>query len=228
MTARQLGTSASVIDPLIAFWDHNGSADMEKLVGQEIRCRIIKLDVDEEDVVLDRRTVLEADFGGRAVNEQNLSEWKQGGFAEWQRHQMDREWARVLAEESEELNEDGGSVPAAERLAAPVALALAQLLRESAALDADQHLFEPVYLSADAQEGPRAFAEKRAPVWQGRYAGCGGPTRAPPAQQSAGRPPANGIRTLGGTPKAGARAGGEGRRACRALGSDSKADLPRT
>jgi hypothetical protein len=25
-----------------------------------------------------------------------------------------------------------------------------------------------VYLSADAQEGPRAFAEKRPPVWQGK------------------------------------------------------------
>ena len=29
-------------------------------------------------------------------------------------------------------------------------------------------LWEPVYLSADAQEGPRAFAEKRRPRWQGR------------------------------------------------------------
>jgi enoyl-CoA hydratase/carnithine racemase len=29
-------------------------------------------------------------------------------------------------------------------------------------------LWEPVYLSQDAQEGPRAFAEKRAPRWQGR------------------------------------------------------------
>lgn len=38
----------------------------------------------------------------------------------------------------------------------------------SAALRAAQHLFESVYLSADAQEGPRAFAEKRPPVWQGR------------------------------------------------------------
>jgi small subunit ribosomal protein S1 len=35
------------------------AAEMEKLVGQEIRCRIIKLDVDEEDVVVDRRSVVE-------------------------------------------------------------------------------------------------------------------------------------------------------------------------
>lgn len=30
------------------------------------------------------------------------------------------------------------------------------------------HLFEPVYRSRDAQEGPRAFREKRAPRWEGR------------------------------------------------------------
>jgi small subunit ribosomal protein S1 len=35
------------------------AADMEKLVGQEIRCRIIKIDIDDEDVVVDRRSVLE-------------------------------------------------------------------------------------------------------------------------------------------------------------------------
>src|SRR5947207_11178707 len=35
------------------------AAEMEKLVGQEIRCRIIKLDVDDEDVVVDRRSVME-------------------------------------------------------------------------------------------------------------------------------------------------------------------------
>src|ERR1700722_4649794 len=35
------------------------AADLEKLVGQQIRCRIIKLDVDEEDVVVDRRSVVE-------------------------------------------------------------------------------------------------------------------------------------------------------------------------
>jgi len=35
------------------------AAEMEKMVGQEIRCRIIKLDVDDEDVVIDRRSVME-------------------------------------------------------------------------------------------------------------------------------------------------------------------------
>jgi small subunit ribosomal protein S1 len=34
-------------------------SEMEKLVGQEIRCRIIKLDVADEDVVVDRRAVAE-------------------------------------------------------------------------------------------------------------------------------------------------------------------------
>lgn len=34
-------------------------AEMEKLVGQEIQCKITKLDVEKEDVVVDRRAVLE-------------------------------------------------------------------------------------------------------------------------------------------------------------------------
>lgn len=37
-----------------------------------------------------------------------------------------------------------------------------------AAFDAAEAIWRPVYLSADAQEGPRAFAEKRTPVWTGR------------------------------------------------------------
>src|SRR5215467_460913 len=33
--------------------------EMQQLVGQEIRCRIIKFDADDEDVVVDRRSVME-------------------------------------------------------------------------------------------------------------------------------------------------------------------------
>src|SRR5215467_9664674 len=45
------------------------AADMEKLVGQEITCKIIKLDVADEDVVVDRRVVLEvADISWGRIN----------------------------------------------------------------------------------------------------------------------------------------------------------------
>ena len=35
------------------------TADLEKLVGQEIRCRIAQLDVEDENVILDRRVLIE-------------------------------------------------------------------------------------------------------------------------------------------------------------------------
>ncbi|OXM67148.1 MULTISPECIES: enoyl-CoA hydratase/isomerase family protein [Amycolatopsis] len=38
----------------------------------------------------------------------------------------------------------------------------------TAALDTGDRIYERVYLSEDGQEGPRAFKEKRKPVWQGK------------------------------------------------------------
>ena len=52
------------------------AAEMEKLVGQEIRCRIIKLDVADEDVVVDRRAVLEEEE--RSIKERRYTEIKEG------------------------------------------------------------------------------------------------------------------------------------------------------
>jgi len=52
------------------------AAEMEKLVGQEITCRITKLDALEEDVVVDRRVVLEDQT--RAVELTRYSEIKEG------------------------------------------------------------------------------------------------------------------------------------------------------
>jgi small subunit ribosomal protein S1 len=52
------------------------AADLEKLVGQDIRCRIIKLDTADEDVVVDRRAVLEDEE--RESKEQRYSQIKEG------------------------------------------------------------------------------------------------------------------------------------------------------
>ncbi|PYY01635.1 MAG: 30S ribosomal protein S1 [Acidobacteria bacterium] len=52
------------------------AAEMEKLVEQEIRCKIIKLDVAEEDVVVDRRAVAEDEE--RIVRERRYSEMHEG------------------------------------------------------------------------------------------------------------------------------------------------------
>ncbi len=52
------------------------AAEMEKLVEQEIRCRIIKLDVADEDVVVDRRAVAEEEE--RGIRERRFSEIKEG------------------------------------------------------------------------------------------------------------------------------------------------------
>jgi small subunit ribosomal protein S1 len=50
--------------------------EMENLVGQEIRCRIIKLDVADEDVVVDRRAVAEEEE--RSAKDRAYSQIKEG------------------------------------------------------------------------------------------------------------------------------------------------------
>lgn len=52
------------------------AADTEKLVGQEIRCRIIKLDVADEDVVVDRRVMAEEEE--RFAKDRLYSQIKEG------------------------------------------------------------------------------------------------------------------------------------------------------
>jgi small subunit ribosomal protein S1 len=52
------------------------AAELEKLVEQEIRCRIIKLDVADEDVVVDRRAVAEEEE--QTAKDQRYSELKEG------------------------------------------------------------------------------------------------------------------------------------------------------
>ena len=79
------------------------------------------------------REVLSAQFGGRALTEQNLSVWKQGGFEDWQRHEEARAWAGLLAEESDDLEAQSGKMRLADRAAVPVVVALGQLLQQASA-----------------------------------------------------------------------------------------------
>jgi small subunit ribosomal protein S1 len=52
------------------------AAELEKLVDQEIVCRIIKLDVADEDVVVDRRAVMEEE--ARSTKDRRYAEVKEG------------------------------------------------------------------------------------------------------------------------------------------------------
>jgi small subunit ribosomal protein S1 len=52
------------------------AAEMEKLIGQEITCRITKLDTTEEDVVVDRRVIIEEQ--ARSVEQGRYSNMKEG------------------------------------------------------------------------------------------------------------------------------------------------------
>lgn len=59
------------------------------------------------------------------------------------------------------------NAPLSVRAAKKMVYAVAEHGR-TAAFEEAERIWAPVYLSEDAQEGPRAFAEKRKPVWVGR------------------------------------------------------------
>lgn len=83
------------------------------------------------------RAVLQAEFGGRPINEQNVSEWKQGGYVEWQKHQDALALARELAANAKELTEaSGGSL--ADTVSLLLAGRYAALLRDLSAVTGAQ------------------------------------------------------------------------------------------
>ena len=49
--------------------------------------------------------ILQTDFGGRPINEQNLSDWKAGGYVDWLARQELLDQTRELAADARELTE---------------------------------------------------------------------------------------------------------------------------
>jgi hypothetical protein len=71
------------------------------------------------------QAILAADFEGRPINDQNLCEWKQGGYRDWQRRQEACNRVRALIELSDGLDDAADQNPIPERLASILAVELA-------------------------------------------------------------------------------------------------------
>jgi hypothetical protein len=76
--------------------------------------------------------LLHEDFGGRPVTEQNLSDWRQGGFLDWKQHQQSCDWVRSITDEAEQVADESGAMPLTDRLSSYAALALGRVVRELA------------------------------------------------------------------------------------------------
>jgi hypothetical protein len=81
------------------------------------------------------QTALATHFGGRAITEQNLSVWKQGGFADWLRHQEARDWADRVMEASDDFETAPAHTPLAEYVAVQVLMELVKQLEKAREID---------------------------------------------------------------------------------------------
>lgn len=76
------------------------------------------------------RAVVTADFSGRPVREQNLSEWKCGGYRDWLALQEARELTARLDEETADLEDNAPSQPLTEKLSHWLAVRYAVATRD--------------------------------------------------------------------------------------------------
>jgi hypothetical protein len=82
------------------------------------------------------QAVLKAEFGGRSINEPNLTDWKNGGYRQWLDQQEAKELVPLLADETDELNAATGP-PLTDRMAVWLAARLMVVVRRLAVGDPD-------------------------------------------------------------------------------------------
>ena len=83
------------------------------------------------------QALMAAEFDGRPIREQNLSEWKAGGYRDWQTRQEALEMVRSLAEEAGYLKKAAAKEPLTESLALWVASRYAVAAKKLAAEGVD-------------------------------------------------------------------------------------------
>ena len=76
------------------------------------------------------REILEEDFDGRPITKQNLSEWKNGGFLDWQRNLERCDRVRGLVNAAEEIDSAAGDLELPDRLASVLVAELAEATRQ--------------------------------------------------------------------------------------------------
>lgn len=84
-------------------------ARLPRAVREQLNCRLADGEQGKHLVVWlntlpEVKAILTAEFGGRRIRAQNISEWKKGGFREWQLQQDALEQIPLVAAEASELN----------------------------------------------------------------------------------------------------------------------------
>lgn len=74
--------------------------------------------------------ILEVEFGSRPITEQNLSEWKKGGYEDWRRAQEAVDFATGLSEEAQDIEDAAGGQAMIDRVASIVSVNLGRVLRD--------------------------------------------------------------------------------------------------
>ena len=74
--------------------------------------------------------VLNEEFDGRPISKQNLSEWRLGGYKDWERKEEARQRVNVLMEKAEDLEQDAGGMAIADRLGTLLAAELAVAMEQ--------------------------------------------------------------------------------------------------
>ena len=86
--------------------------------------------VDWLNGVTEVKKILQSDFSGRPISEQNLSEWKNGGYLDWQKRQERHELVRQLEADAADLGNVTDNEALNRHLSIILTADLAQTLRD--------------------------------------------------------------------------------------------------